>query len=108
MNVPVAAGRLGLPATGVLVTGGASGIGRATALTLAEVGRPVMVWDRDAKGAAETVHLCRDRCGSTADWTEIDVTDTGRIGGAVEGAEASLGTLGGFVHAAGVGGAMTV
>ena len=35
-------GRLGSPGTGVLVTGGASGIGRATALALAEVGRPAV------------------------------------------------------------------
>src|SRR4051794_5250418 len=34
------------PATGVVVTGGGSGIGRSTALALVEAGRPVAVWDR--------------------------------------------------------------
>lgn len=99
---------LGRPATGVLVTGGASGIGRATALALSEVGRPVMVWDVDAEGAAETVRLCHDRYGTTAASAEVDVRDGPSLPQAVEAAEASLGSLGGFVHAAGVAGPMTV
>ncbi|MGB7050706.1 MAG: SDR family oxidoreductase [Acidimicrobiales bacterium] len=99
---------LGRPATGVLVTGGASGIGRATALALSEVGRPVMVWDVDAEGAADTVTLCRDRHGTTAASAEVDVRDSRLLPDAVGAAEASLGSLGGFVHAAGVSGPMTV
>ncbi len=51
--------RLGSPGTGVLVTGGASGIGRETALALAEVGRPVAVWDVDADGAEDTASSAR-------------------------------------------------
>ena len=99
---------LGRPATGVLVTGGASGIGRATALALSEVGRPVMVWDVDAEGGAETVRLCRHRSGTTVASAEVDVRDGRSLPDAVEAAEASLGSLGGFVHAAGVAGPMTV
>lgn len=33
------------PGTGVIVTGGASGIGLACAYALAEAGRPVALWD---------------------------------------------------------------
>ena len=33
------------PGSAVIVTGGASGIGRASARALAEVGRPVAIWD---------------------------------------------------------------
>jgi NAD(P)-dependent dehydrogenase (short-subunit alcohol dehydrogenase family) len=36
---------LGSPATGVVITGGASGLGLASARALAAVGRPVSLWD---------------------------------------------------------------
>ncbi len=98
---------LGHPTTGVLVTGGASGIGRATALALAEVGRPVMVWDVDAEGAESCARECRQR-GGVAEFAAVDVRDTAAVPGAVEKAESALGSIGGFVHAAGVAGAMTV
>jgi NAD(P)-dependent dehydrogenase (short-subunit alcohol dehydrogenase family) len=44
-------GPLSSPGTGVIVTGGASGIGLACARALAEVGRPVALWDVDAAAA---------------------------------------------------------
>ncbi len=103
-----AAGGLGAPATGVLVTGGGSGIGRETALALAEVGRPVAVWDIDAAGAEETATLCRDRYGTVVDWSVVDVSDTSEVEASVPAAAESLGSLGGFVHAAGVSGAMGI
>ena len=40
-----------LPNTGVIITGGASGIGRASAELLAEVGRPVALWDINGDAA---------------------------------------------------------
>jgi NAD(P)-dependent dehydrogenase (short-subunit alcohol dehydrogenase family) len=98
---------LGSPGTGVLVTGGGSGIGRATAVSLAEVGRPVAVWDIDASGAAETVSRCR-ALGVAAHATVMDVADSAGIPSAVSGAAGALGSLGGFVHAAGISGAATV
>jgi NAD(P)-dependent dehydrogenase (short-subunit alcohol dehydrogenase family) len=99
--------RLGSPGTGVLVTGGASGIGRATALALAEVGRPVAVWDIDADGAEETVARCRD-LGVPAHAAVVDVARSVTIGPAVAAAADALGSLGGFVHSAGVPGAAMV
>ncbi len=100
--------RLGTPATGVLITGGSSGIGRQTALALAEVGRPVYIWDIDADGAEETVRLCRERHGGVAAWSAVDVSDTGAVETALPAVETELGSLGGFVHAAGVAGAVPV
>ncbi len=43
-----------------------------------------------------------------AHWSAVDVADTAAVQAAVPEAEASLGSLGGFVHAAGVSGAMPV
>jgi NAD(P)-dependent dehydrogenase (short-subunit alcohol dehydrogenase family) len=90
-----------------LVIGGGSGIGRQTALALAEVGRPVAIWDVNAEGAEESAVLCR-RHGVVADWAVVDVADTGALTTAVASAADALGSLGGFVHAAGVSGAMPV
>ncbi len=92
----------------MLVTGGGSGIGRESALALAEVGRPVAVWDINAQGAEETAALCRDRFDVAADWSVVDVADTGALEKALPRVEDALGSLGGFVHAAGVSGAMPV
>jgi NAD(P)-dependent dehydrogenase (short-subunit alcohol dehydrogenase family) len=98
---------LGSPGTGVLITGGGSGIGRATALALAEVGRPVAVWDIDGPGAEETAAACRD-LGVAAHAGIVDVADSAGIADAVAEAAHVLESIGGFVHAAGVSGAATV
>jgi len=95
---------LGRPATGVVVTGGASGIGRAVCLALAEVGRPVAAWDLDAAGARRTARRCTDDHGVPAIGLGVDVTVTGALGAAVKRSLGALGSIGGLVHAAGIGG----
>jgi NAD(P)-dependent dehydrogenase (short-subunit alcohol dehydrogenase family) len=57
-----------------LVTGGASGLGRATCVALAEVGAHVAVADINAAGSEETRALVADSGGS-ADVVALDVTD---------------------------------
>lgn len=93
---------LGMPGTGVIVTGGASGIGRACGLALAEVGRPVALWDLNADGAAAVAEEIRLRYSVPAIGIAIDVTDTAAFPAAIEQTRAVLGTLGGLVHAAGM------
>ena len=55
-----------------IVTGGASGIGRATALRLASEGASVLVADRDEPMGAETVALI-EAAGGTASFERVDV-----------------------------------
>ncbi len=57
----------------VLITGGATGIGRATALAFAREGAAVMIGDIDAR-AAETVSLIEAEGGKAA-FLKTDVTD---------------------------------
>ncbi|WMX46041.1 SDR family oxidoreductase [Streptomyces roseicoloratus] len=59
----------------VLVTGAASGIGRATTFAFAEAGARVVAVDRDAEGAARTAEMSR-LIGAPEAWAEtVDVAD---------------------------------
>jgi NAD(P)-dependent dehydrogenase (short-subunit alcohol dehydrogenase family)/pimeloyl-ACP methyl ester carboxylesterase len=59
----------------VLVTGAASGIGRATALAFAEAGARIVAVDRDGEGAASTAERAR-LLGAPEAWPETaDVSD---------------------------------
>jgi 3-oxoacyl-[acyl-carrier protein] reductase len=64
------------------VTGAAGGIGRASAVLLAEAGATVHCADRDAQGLHETATLIKDT-GGTARTHHLDVTDRGRLKQAV-------------------------
>jgi NAD(P)-dependent dehydrogenase (short-subunit alcohol dehydrogenase family) len=59
-----------------LVTGAASGLGRATAVALAEAGAHVVIADIDGEGSEETRSRVVD-AGGTADVVALDVTDDG-------------------------------
>jgi NAD(P)-dependent dehydrogenase (short-subunit alcohol dehydrogenase family) len=91
---------LGAPATGVVVTGGASGIGRACCLALAAVGRPVAAWDLDGDAATATAKECA-ALGVASIGAGIDVTDVDAIAATLVTTLDALGTIGGLVHAAG-------
>jgi NAD(P)-dependent dehydrogenase (short-subunit alcohol dehydrogenase family) len=80
----------------ILVTGGASGMGRATAVACAKEGASVAVLDRSA-AAAEAV---AEGIGGVA--FAVDVTDPEQVGSAVERAAAAMGGLDGVVNAAGI------
>src|SRR3569833_4621466 len=57
-----------------LVTGGASGLGRATCLALAEAGAHVAIADINAPGSEQTRSLVAE-AGGSADVVPLDVTD---------------------------------
>jgi NAD(P)-dependent dehydrogenase (short-subunit alcohol dehydrogenase family) len=54
-----------LEGTVALVTGGASGIGRATALTFAREGAKLIIADMNEDGGQQTVHLITEKGGAT-------------------------------------------
>lgn len=68
-----------------LVTGAAAGIGRATAVLLAEAGAAVHCADRDAAGLAGTAELIT-KAGGRAAVHVLDVTDRARLQAAVAAA----------------------
>jgi len=84
----------------VLVTGGASGIGRAISLRLAEEGCQVGVLDRDGPGAETTVGTLR-AAGGRGLAREVDITDGDAVARAVEACEGELGPADGLVNNAG-------
>lgn len=90
------------PTTGVVVTGGGSGIGRACARALAEVGRPVSLWDLNSEGASEAAASIAADCGVATHSVGLDVTDRASVDDAVVAAREALGSIGGLVHAAGI------
>jgi NAD(P)-dependent dehydrogenase (short-subunit alcohol dehydrogenase family) len=92
----------------VVITGGGSGIGLATALALAQVGRAVAIWDRDGGAARRAATRCIDECGVRAVGLKVDVTKTSTLRAAVRRSVSELGTVGGLVHSAGIGGPVPV
>ncbi|MCC6850571.1 MAG: SDR family oxidoreductase [Deltaproteobacteria bacterium] len=85
-----------------LVTGAASGIGRATAALLAREGARIAVVDRDAGGAAETTRLVREADGVAAPFT-CDVARSAEVDAAVAAIAAALGPIDVLVNVAGIG-----
>jgi NAD(P)-dependent dehydrogenase (short-subunit alcohol dehydrogenase family) len=61
-----------------LVTGGASGIGRATALTFAREGATLVVADMNEEGGQQTVHMITEN-GGEAIFVQVDVTSTSAV-----------------------------
>jgi NAD(P)-dependent dehydrogenase (short-subunit alcohol dehydrogenase family) len=90
--------------TGVVITGGASGIGKACAEALAEVGRPVALWDRNGQGAKEVAAFLAslDGNGVPAIGLEVDVTDPAALDAAAAATREALPSIGGMVHCAGM------
>lgn len=75
-----------------LVTGGASGIGRASATAFAAAGAVVAVADVDSALGAETVKEIEAR-GGTARFFGVDVTDAGEVAKLVSGVVDAFGAL---------------
>ncbi len=99
--MPDFSSRLGAPDTGVIVTGGASGIGLATAQALAAAGRPVALWDINGDGAEAAAQAIMQQYGVVATGQRVDLRDPQAVTPAAIATRAVLGTIGGIVHSAG-------
>ncbi|HWU01170.1 MAG TPA: SDR family oxidoreductase [Novosphingobium sp.] len=84
----------------VLITGGATGIGRATACAFAQEGAAVMIGDIDPR-AEETVAIIR-QAGGQADFTPTDVRDAGAVSALVAACVAQYGRMDAAFNNAGI------
>jgi NAD(P)-dependent dehydrogenase (short-subunit alcohol dehydrogenase family) len=89
------------PGTGVIVTGGASGLGLASAEALAAVGRPIAIMDINADNATEAAQRIRDIYGVKAIGLAVDLRDVEALKAACDAARDALPSIGGVVHCAG-------
>ena len=75
-----------------IVTGAASGIGRATALLLAREGARVVIADRDGAGAERVAHEV-ESAGGQAQAARVDISEESEVEAMVAAAVARFGAL---------------
>ena len=92
---------MSLEGKAVVVTGGASGIGRAAALLLASHGARVVIADRDAERARAVRDEIAGRGGQALDQA-TDIGDAHAVAALVGDSVTALGRIDVLVHAAGI------
>jgi 2-hydroxycyclohexanecarboxyl-CoA dehydrogenase len=85
-----------------VVTGAASGIGRATATALADAGARVIVADINREQGEATAAMLRER-GRKADFVAVDMTDAASIAAFAEAVQSRYGPIDILVNGAGWG-----
>jgi len=85
-----------------LITGGGSGIGQASAVTFAERGADIVIFDVNAAGADETVSRV-NALGRQAKSIVVDISDVTAVQAAVKEAESHFGHIDVLVNNAGIG-----
>jgi len=80
----------GLEGKRLILTGGASGIGRATTIRLVEEGCIVGIFDQNGDGAEETARLCENQPGKALAY-RVDIGDYYAVRRAVQSFESSAG-----------------
>jgi 3-oxoacyl-[acyl-carrier protein] reductase len=84
----------------IIVSGGASGMGRHFAIRLAEAGAQVAVGDVNEAGLTETASLAKGRGKIHA--RKVNVADEGEVGAFVEWAHGAMGGMNGLINNAGI------
>ena len=90
-----------LDARVALVTGGGSGIGRASAVVFAREGAKVVVTDVDEDGGQETIRII-ESAGGTARFVRADVSQAAEVAALVEQAVSTYGRLDCALNNAGI------
>jgi cyclopentanol dehydrogenase len=85
-----------------IVTGAASGMGRAHSLMLASAGAKIIATDRDEAGGMETIAQV-ERNGGTATFIQHDVSSESDWKRVISGAQARFGSVNVLVNNAGIG-----
>ena len=93
--------RLSLTDRTAVITGGGSGIGRETAITLANAGASVVVADVDKTGGSETVDQIVDNTSSDAAFVQTDVSDSNEVDTLVDATVERFDSIDIFVNNAG-------
>ena len=83
-----------------LVTGGANGIGHATALRFAKEGAKIILWDLSSQGYEVVEHLKNE--GHDAIFNKVSVTDREEVEKAVTEAKAHFGRIDILINNAGI------
>ncbi|HEY8088456.1 MAG TPA: SDR family oxidoreductase [Polyangiaceae bacterium] len=84
----------------IIVSGGASGMGRHFAVRLAEAGAQVAIGDVNEAGLAETASLARGP--GKVHTRKLNVADEGEVGAFVDWAHGAMGGLNGLINNAGI------
>lgn len=91
----------------VLVTGGASGLGRLFALKFAKLGARVIIWDLNLAGLEETAKMVeelrskRDNVGS-CHYYQVDISDRNKVYATAERIKQEIGTVSIVINNAGI------
>ena len=85
----------------VVVTGAGRGIGRATALKLAEQGANVALFDLNSTDLTETARLCKEHQVEARAY-RVNVADEAEVGDAMTRVASDFGRLDGLVNNAGI------
>lgn len=84
-----------------IITGGAAGIGRATALRFAEEGAKIAIWDVSAdRGAALVEEL--EHLGASARFFNVDTANTEQVAAATQGTLDAFGRIDVLINNAGI------
>ncbi len=92
---------LGLEGRVCVVTGAASGIGRAVAESLADAGAWVALVDRNGAAVRQAAHEIAE-CGARVLALECDITDEAAVAAAAQRVRSELGPVAGLVNNAGL------